>query len=323
MSEFTAVKDEVLGLLEQNKEWVERYAHYIEEISSNREQTELCYGKFSSTKPFAYYITTSKLLNQPFSFSMRFMGQEIATINAKNDTIIIDSIKQAKGNKEYFECEQVLDKADWNSTEARDFRSYFVNCEKKVGKSEEHKLESNLIEELSKTVANEKFLTNIQPVKIKNSLRFPMPTPISSSGKSVRYSGRYGGGIDILARCNGNLTVIELKDEYNSNEPPEKAMKQAIAYATFLHSLLRSEKGNGHDWYKFFGYKTALDKKEKLTINVVVAMPHNPNGNDDKSFANEVIQLGNDDKLVLHYMYLHVNNNSFEIKEIDTSLNQK
>jgi len=58
-----------------------------------------------------------------------------------------------------------------------------------------------------------------------------MPTPLTASGSNIVYSGGRGG-IDILARYNHRLTVIELKDEYNPKEGPDKVISQALAYAT-------------------------------------------------------------------------------------------
>jgi len=62
---------------------------------------------------------------------------------------------------------------------------------------------------------------------------------------------------------------MELKDHNNDSEPPKKVMKQAIAYATFLARLLRSDSGD--EWYKIMGVSGNIP--EKLIIDTVIFMP--------------------------------------------------
>lgn len=135
--------------------------------------------------------------------------------------------------------------------------------------------------------------------------RFQMPSPIKASKAKnginfIKYSGQYGGGIDILARVgNGKgtkLAVLELKDSYSKNEPPEKVMHQAITYAVFIRELLRSE--CGEKWWKFFGFGGDIPKK--LEIKAIVVMQYYPNA--DTSFGGAKLPIGND-VLKLGYIY--------------------
>lgn len=326
---------------EEYKEWEERYAKYIGLMVKHKKNALESFDKFYSVPQFQYYLTIGDLKGtvNDFHFSVRYMGQEVATIVSKltNGKIFITADeKKNEKNKSAFgtDVPELSNETTWDSDEAKKFRKFFENSPAYNGAIGEHRLENELYTALIKGENGApKLLKGIQPIKLANSLRFPLTTPLSASGDEVNYA-TVGGGIDILASCRNKLTVIELKKEYQS---PEIVMKQALRYATFLHTLLRSEKEipsdnsknapkiSGEEWYKFL--KTTEENEgnppfpEGLIINVVVAMPKNPYGFSDKSFAYDVINLGKGDKLVLHYMYLTVDE-AFKITEIDSSLNK-
>ena len=91
--------------------------------------------------------------------------------------------------------------------------------------------------------------------------------------------GTNGGGIDILARVKHKnefwfrLAVIELKDGNESREPQKEVMFQALTYATFIASLLRSKK-SGRLWWKILrNSKHDADVPKHLHLDVVTLMP--------------------------------------------------
>ncbi|KAA6314316.1 hypothetical protein EZS27_035053 [termite gut metagenome] len=137
-------------------------------------------------------------------------------------------------------------------------------------------------------------------------IRFGMPTPISASNhkKPLKYAKQNGGGIDIFARTGRgrhatSLTVIEVKNENNSKEPPKDALKQAIQYAVFIRELLRSD--CGEDWYKIFRFNGKIPKN--LKIRVASAMPDDIL---DKLFARKTYPIEND-AIECHYIYFKYN----------------
>ena len=143
-----------------------------------------------------------------------------------------------------------------------------------------------------------------------------MPTPISASNhKELKYADSKGGGIDIFARTGKGhgtyLTVIEVKDENNSKEPPKDALKQSIKYAVFIRELLRSD--SGQDWYKIFGFRGKIPTQ--LTIRAACAMPDDDNI--DVSFAKNIYPIG-DDKIECHYIYFKYDGK--QLNDFQTSL---
>ena len=104
--------------------------------------------------------------------------------------------------------------------------------------------------------------------------------------------------------------MIELKDNNDKNEPPEKVMYQAIAYATFIHELLRSEKADGQGWYNLFMEKTGRKLPDKLVIKCVVAMPGLDVGSLDKELEGQKLNVLKpfvnypEDELQLHFIEL-------------------
>ncbi len=74
-------------------------------------------------------------------------------------------------------------------------------------------------------------------------------------------------------------------------------MKQAISYGVFVRELIHSEAGK--NWMDLWGMKN--QRHEKLIIDCVVAMPE---GETKPSYNGELIGIGKDDYLELHYMEL-------------------
>lgn len=325
-NEFYESFREAQALLLNEKEWEDRYKKYAKDIAANIENLNAIRGTFCEWSPLKLYLTTSNAKNtsKTVRFELRYLGQTVADLICK-DSPKLDTKKYDKTNKRDFDCEVALINADWKGKDAQEFRKHFksrLTARNTSGKkaNEEHRIESLLLTKFSKKKSKEKALIGIQPVKIAK-VRFPMPTPLSASDhKKVKYSGAHGGGIDILTRVRTadksiNLCIMELKDENTKIEPPKDALKQAIAYATFIRELLRSE--SGEEWWKLFGFRRKLS--DKLVLLAACVMPSN--ANNDETFKNmslDICDEKGEDKIILHYLYFTEKDN--EIIAIDTSL---
>lgn len=204
---------------------------------------------------------------------------------------------------------------EWNSTKLKKFRSLMKTSQDKdeFDISEEHTVETLFLNELSKTSSSDKYLLNIQPCRICGQYyQFITPLTASNAKNDKLDISHKGGGIDILARYKyGNestICVIELKDKYEKSESPEKAIKQAIAYAAFIIKLIRSAEANGAWWYKnIMGINKELAEDKPIKVYAVIAMPYqNENAElppEDTDFINEgSVKVGNDE-IHLHYIY--------------------
>lgn len=272
---FEDIITHVNKLLDKNNEWENRYNGYIEKYNANFKRYLQGKSKFQKG-PFTVYTNFSMILNTgTLTYDLRYRGQSVANISIIDNEVFINTSGKTKSNLKYFGVKTKLGtRTKWNSTAAKKIRKEFRDCKETKGHSEEHMIESELLKEFSKDSSRDKVLCNIQPVTI-GKMFFQFATPLNASGSSVKYSGPSGGGIDILARVKhaGNTThicVMELKDQNTGSEPPEKVILQAIAYATFLARLLRTEHGN--DWYKIMGFSGDVPKE--LILDVVCVMPY-------------------------------------------------
>lgn len=302
--QYIKTVEAVNNLLVQNSEWIVRYIRYADEIINNQSKHIESRGKFRAQTPFYLYTCISNLLNKNvLKYDLRFLGQSVASIKIKNGNVVIHTKKnQRTANLRYFGVDIPLNNEKWNSYKAKKFRCAFNRCTSIQGRSNEHKIEALLLNEFRKKDGRAKPLRNIQPVVLANSF-YQMPTPVKASLKDITYSAEKGGGIDILAHVKHKnnsvrLCVMELKDEYNNSEPPQKVMTQAVAYATFIAHLLRSESGN--KWYKLFGF--SKDIPEKLTIDVSIVMP-SVQTEQNEDFSKEIIEVMENTYIELYSLY--------------------
>jgi hypothetical protein len=319
------VVSEVQKLLNENREWVQRYVEYGKSISANLEKIKNKKEQFHQWAPLYVYMNVTEAKGQ-MKFSLRYQGQDVAKLKVNGGAITISTKDSKKNfneiNKRDFDCDINLDDKEWTSKEAANFRKHFSGIIKRTNNSgkgnEEHRVESLLLTEFSKTNSREKILCNIQPVKIGDIARFQMPTPLSASTiENLKYSGSKGGGIDIMSRIGigggVDLCIMEVKDENVSIEPAAKAILQGLAYAAFIRELLRSE--GGEEWWKIFGFGRKLPKKIKLSVACVM-----PSIDDnDTSFSDTIIKTG-EDSFYLHHLYFKEENN--RIVDFTTSLKQ-
>ena len=322
LNEYGKVVEAVLESLAENPEWKRRYHKYcLDEgaISSIGKMRKA----FRVRAPIYPYLSISKAINADAStatFDLRYQGQSIADLvvsskpgenNQGYEVALRINQGKAKTNLRDFGfsmAENASGNPIWSLKDAAKFRAHFkaepVRADAGNKKNQEHRVESEILTDmLKRSNAAGKILRNMQPALLCGE-RFQMPTPLSASGvKNGRlvYGGPQGGGVDILARAghggSTSLCIIEVKDQNESKEPPQTAMKQAIAYATFIWQLLRADAELGKKWWKMFGF--SRDIPAQLTLFAVVAMP--AKDSDDK-FPGAEIQLNQNDKIVLHYI---------------------
>ena len=321
---FQVVIEETQKLLNENPEWRERYADYAALISKNSDFIKSSRQKFALTSALttSLNVSNAKTATKMLNLELRHLGQSVADVCIRDDVITVDTSRYDEKNLRDFGCKTTLSKALWRSSDADRFRSFFHNREpirllNSPKKNEEHRLESLLLAEFSKSTG--KALLNIQPVKVAG-LRFPTPTPLKASNHStVEYKNQYGGGIDILARTGkgmyAKLCIIELKDENNEAEPASHALKQAIKYTVFVRELLRSSAGE--TWWKLFGFNSTGNNPipENLILYAACAMPDKQDA--DISFDGTELLIEND-VIRLHYIYFEEEGNM--IKRIRSSL---
>lgn len=273
--------------LEENPEWKSKYEEHSSKM--NLEKYKEDRGKFHKPKGLHVYtcISNVKGCEKYSKYDLRFEGRSVGTVTVEDGKVFLDT--RGKENKKNFNFTDIIDKkVEWVDPVAKNFRKYFENPDTKSNKlQQERSVEEKLLDEFSKpTRASGKKLCNIQPVKL-GSMFFQMPTPLSASHHSkgemdIKYSGSAGGGIDILARIKdksrkSKLAVIELKDKNTASEPQKEVMWQALAYATFVGHLLRSESGK-YWWKEVFGINDELSGDKPLEIIVATLMPEPEKG---------------------------------------------
>ena len=180
-----------------------------------------------------------------------------------------------------------------------------------------------LLRELAKKKGEEKYIKFIQPVRLQRCF-LEIPTPFAASNHNPTYAAHRGGGIDILARLKygpeTRLGVVEVKDEYKTNENIFQVLNQAVTYACFICKLLRSE--SGAKWAKLF----KLTNREKLLskpliVDAIAAMP-NISPEDSALFNLEKparIKVG-EDLIELHFISFEDNKAENKLGNIKTSL---
>ena len=324
-SEFMEVVENTRSLLEINPEWRGRYADYADKIGSKIPFISSTRSSFREWSPLKIYLntTSAKGARNSVRFELRYLGQTVAELKGnKNKGVRLSNKRYEKTNLRDFGCDIRLSSADWDGQDSARFRKFFKDRKgPRTGganrANEEHRLESLLLTEFAGKKRKEKPLQGIQPVTIAG-VRFPMPTPISASNpRKMKYSGTRGGGIDILARTGTggratHLCIMELKINSGMRES-KAAMKQAIAYTTFICELLRSHAGTG--WWKLFGFGGHVPNQ--LELYAACAMPSNEKN--ETSFGGTELNIDGD-IIRLHYLYFTDEGKRIRIGPGDTTL---
>lgn len=304
------------ALLADNDEWIKRYIEYGNKIKEQSKSIIEQKKQFHEWPPLYLYSTVTDAMGSG-GFSLRYQGQNVAKLKVNKKGVFLSTTPHLEANIKYFGCNidtfasQESPSAPWALGVGKDFRKFFsgrpIRIKVKLGKkNNEHRIESAILTELTKHKKTDKSLPYIQPVKIADVARFQMPTPLKASVKEILYSKAHGGGVDILARVGRGggtcLAVIEVKDENKAAEPPAKAIEQAIAYATFIHALLRDPIA-GPIWWELFGFKGDLPRQ--LKILTACAMPKDA-ARDGSDFEGRRVSLDgrkSGDFLELHSMF--------------------
>ncbi len=313
--EFESVVKQTQRLLKENTGWRTRWAGYASNIRDSKPNIKEVRKRFRERPPLRVYlnITSAQKAKNSVTFDLRYWGQIVAQLTGYKDKSPKLTTKGYDGaNWEHFNYNIRLSNVDWDGKKAGEFRKYFKDHDRKgkrsasvKRKNAEHRLESQLLTEFS--IIRHKVIRNIKPVRFFR-VRFPMPTPIKGSDHNVPHYPEYGkddhgGGIDILARIGTGgpatrLCIMELKDENKPSEPPKAVMKQAVAYATFIHELLHSRAGQ--DWWELFEFGGKIPKS--LELYAACVMPSNKN-NDYYSFPDMELNISKNDTIKLHFLY--------------------
>ena len=321
----------------QKSGWECRYNGYAADILANEDNYINGAGKFRINDPLVVYSSISKVKDtKRFCYDLRFAGQSVGNIVVGKDGIPKLNVSETQAicarNNFGFHDSVLINDEDWsegmNAKRFRDFYRAEISYDTVHVKSNEHKIESLMLKEFSKSEKSEnKLLRNIQPVTLGKKF-FQLTTPLSASNMKNNDGlpefvncNAGGGGIDILARVvhkgvfGTRLAVIELKDENKDSEPQKDVMFQALAYATFVACLLRS--GRGKEWWQILrNSKREADVPEDLHLDVVTLMPK---GNSQEGSLTP-IKIDNFVTLHPYTLYYELNKDETEIKDFTGTL---
>lgn len=303
--------------LDANTAWIDQYNNYAKDMLKNEEKFREARKLFKQWANLRYYLTIGNAKDGVKTFDIRYLGQSVGNLKIKKNkdkqwivSLIVDETK-TKNNFDCFDYPlgEIKD-AVWNEKngKAKEFRKFFkgdVN-DSKLPRQKEHMVESALYSEMEKTNSDNKTLCGIQPVKFANT-RIHMKTSLAASKslKDIVEQTKTGGEIDLLCRrkcdaTNARLVAIEIKDQNETTESFDMAIKQAVAYSVFLVKLLRkSGTKTRENWLKIFGMQNQY--KDKIVIEAAVAMPE---GKTAPSYGGEIIKLASDE-IVLHYIKIN------------------
>lgn len=318
---------ETTKVLLDNRAWESIYDRYAKEIIKNKKKYGSNSKLFQVNKPLLVYSSIGKVKSSAntTAYDLRFAGQSVGLIEVNKEkevelTVSESQAEYAKVNFGFTESKE-LKRVDWKtSVDAVLFRKFYMNNESTnevAIKSPEHRIESELLKEFSKsTRKQEKHLCNIQPIKLGGKF-FQLTTPLKGSthiptlSLTEKENGATGGGIDILARIKhsafkSRIAIIELKDDNVNGEPQRDTMYQALIYATFIAHLLRSKSGK-YWWYIFKNKSSSKDKLQDISFedsgyfkqinNLLEEIPNHidldvvtlmPEGNSDEGELNEL-----------------------------------
>lgn len=297
--EYQAVIRNVEEKLGNNKSWEKDYYEKIKILKEKRELYVEASKRFSTR----YYLQKNLQINSAIksntdvTINLKYKGVvfgdvvvDVSKPHGEDVVLKRERIINTMQRKGYVEATNEQRKPiPWTSKEATEWRVPFKE-NVAISVRPEAQMENYLNKNLNK-------YGRIKEIRLFDRFVFQMPTIVGGSelhfrGETEQLSD--SGHIDLLARTgepgSSKLTILELKDTYEKDEPPELVIKQALAYATFIHSLLRSEDAGGSEWYHLFGLGNGKRKEipKQLKLNVYVVMPMPDSGIDgvNLSFIN-------------------------------------
>jgi len=247
-------------------------AKWAKKLKDNEATVRESAKKFHEWHPLHVYLSVTRAMNASISFSLRYQGQEVASLSVKkgDDIHLVISPKTAENNKKYFNIINKPGEFLWRGKDAADIRKQFKNPNHLNGKGRvpEHRVESEFLKQMADDTSG-KFdgtLNNIQPV-LWAGCPFQFPLPISGNTGVPKFGK---GNIDILARHgSGKGTKISIWELKKPNTTAH-AIEQAYIYSVTLIKMLRS-KPWGDFWYNnIIGFKGKVP--DKLSIESVVAV---------------------------------------------------
>ncbi|HEY1987483.1 MAG TPA: hypothetical protein VGG85_18860 [Terracidiphilus sp.] len=286
--------------------WAEKLRDAKNAIQSAKEQ-------FRKWDPLTAYLSYTNATKSGIDFSLRYLGQQVATLRVKagGDVFISISPKTAAVNAKL--CGMKLTgEHSWRGTEAQKFRKHFHSLDHTKFYSsvkEEHHIESEFLRHM-RDPSSKKFngtLKGIQPVML-GGFPFQFPVPISGNTGLPKLTN---GNIDILARRGtgkgAKISVWELKRPKTTAH----AISQAYIYSVTLLKMLRTPQ-SGDIWYRDiigFGCKVPAKLKIESVVAVSIASDQNRKAFEEKmrAFKREnFLSVGND-TISLHIAYYEKN----------------
>jgi hypothetical protein len=248
-------------------------AAWAEKLNGAKNAFQSARQKFYEWYPLKLYISYSTATKPRIDFSLRYLGQQVATLHVKANDVVYINISQDTAEANTRLCGiDLAGEYPWRGAKAQAFRRHFrclEHCDYHSSvKSEEHHIESEFLRHM-KDPTGRKFhgtLREIQPVTFEG-LPFQFPVPISGNTGVPKLTN---GNIDILARRGtGKGTKISVW-ELKRPKTTAHAIEQAYIYSVTLLKMLRTPQ-SGDFWYRDiigFGCKVP----GKLAIESVVAV---------------------------------------------------
>jgi hypothetical protein len=316
-----SVKKDIL-LPSHKNQWLKRFSTYIEGIKYtdglfSSQQSIVEYVKQNlAPLGIALYTNFSYMGSKELKYDLRYDGLVIARMCIKDGIPYLTVSDKDHNNIQNFGVGRVFSNVPMDNDEVAKFLDGITHSAKLTKKNQERSLEQTLLAEFGKLQGADKGIRNIMTV-MRAGAYFQMQTAVGASTEKIKFAEHKKGGIDILTRVfhgrkKSKFCVMELKDKYEKNEPPEKAMKQAVAYATFLACLLQSPRGK--DWNALFKPRGIVSKESanmNKTIFVSTIMPHSKKLQ-DVDFESQPVVLVDDFKLKLYSLYFNRKGSNFE-----------
>jgi hypothetical protein len=217
---------------------------------------------FNEWVPLKFYIT----LGCKSVFSIRYKGQEVATLSCSSKDVggptVKISKKQITSNKKFLQYKRESRDFKWRSSEGTKFRKHFRDNDFK-GHSPEHGIECGLIAGLIDSKKPPKSTLRNRTAVTLGGFPLQFPVPFSACTGTIKTTT---GHVDILGRKHpGVLSVWELK----SPSVWRGAARQAYIYSLQIYSMI-NDPNIGKEWLKLFGI-TRESKAIKIEIVVGVS----------------------------------------------------
>ena len=117
IKECEGIVSTVQHLLNTENEWESRYDSYADLINLKSESIRINKQKFNEWAPLYLYMNVSEAKKRG-QFSLRYLGQDVAKLQVKDNKILISTEKLNDKNERDFGCIIKLRNDDWRSKAA-------------------------------------------------------------------------------------------------------------------------------------------------------------------------------------------------------------